>query len=280
MNIKVLRQYLVPQHALSRLSGKIAECRWKWWKNWVIKHFIKRYGVDMSIATQENIENYPDFNSFFTRLLKPEARPIVQESNAIACPADGNISQIGRINKDVLFQAKGFYFKLHTLLGGNDLLAQKFQDGYFSTIYLSPKDYHRVHMPLQGALMETIYIPGKLFSVNELTTHSIPSLFSRNERLVCLFETSAGPMIIILVGAMLVASINTVWQGQVNSKTLTTTTYEPHHITIERGAELGHFKLGSTVIVLFTKDAIEWNPSLNESSTVQMGQLLGYIKKK
>lgn len=279
MNIKVLRQYFVPQHALSRLGGKIAECRWKWWKNWVIKHFIKRYRVDMSIAQQENPEEYPNFNSFFTRLLKPEARPIVQERNAIACPADGSISQIGQIHAGSLIQAKRFYFQLRDLLGGSDSLTKTFEEGSFTTIYLAPKDYHRVHMPLTGSLIKTIYVPGKLFSVNTLTTQSIPSLFSRNERLICLFKTEAGPMIIILVGAMLVASINTVWQTAFNRKTITTYT-PPHPIELERGAELGHFKLGSTVIVLFTKNAIEWNPAFHENTIVKMGELLGEVNVK
>jgi phosphatidylserine decarboxylase len=278
MNIKVLRQYCVPQHALSRLAGKIAECRWKWLKNWIIRRFIKQYGVDMSLAQIENIEDYPHFNSFFTRRLKPTARSIVEGPSAIACPVDGSISQIGRIKQESLFQAKGFHFQLRPLLGGVNRWADLFENGYFSTIYLAPKDYHRVHMPLHGSLIEAIYIPGKLFSVNHLTTHSIPALFSRNERLVCVFETKAGPMIIILVGAMLVASINTVWQSTFNTKTITT--YHPQGpIELERGAELGHFKLGSTVIVLFTKGAIEWNSSLGEDSIVQMGQLLGSCMK-
>jgi phosphatidylserine decarboxylase len=278
MNIKILRQYLAPQHALSRLGGKIAECQWKWWRNWVIRKFIKCYGVDMSIAQKEHIEDYPNFNSFFTRLLKPEARPIVQESHAIACPVDGSISQIGRIQQDTLLQAKGFHFQLHNLLGGASHLAHAFEDGYFATLYLSPKDYHRVHMPLSGHLTETVYIPGKLFSVNPLTTHTVPALFARNERLVCFFETAAGPMAVILVGAMLVASINTVWSSTFNSRTVTN--FRPKQpILLERGAELGHFKLGSTVIVLFAKEAIEWNQSLQENSTVQMGQWFGSIQK-
>jgi phosphatidylserine decarboxylase len=279
MNIKVLRQYLVPQHALSRLGGKIAECRWKWWRNWVIKDFIRRYGVDMSIAQKENVEDYPNFNSFFTRLLKPEARPIAQGIDSVVCPADGCISQIGKIRNNLLLQAKGFDFELQSLLGGAPRLASLFENGSFATIYLSPKDYHRVHMPLGGQLVDTIYIPGKLFSVNQLTATSVPQLFSRNERLVCLFTTEAGPMAIILVGAMLVASINTVWQASFRSKTITT--IRPKHpIELERGAEMGHFKLGSTVIVLFGKDAINWDESLGENSPVQMGQQLASIQKK
>jgi phosphatidylserine decarboxylase len=279
MNIKVLYQYLLPQHFLSRLSGKIAECRWKWWKNWVIKTFIKHYHVDMSIAQQENIEDYPHFNSFFTRHLKPEARPISKEPDAIVSPVDGNISQIGQIQEDSLIQAKGFSFSLKGLLGGAPRIAQLFENGHFATIYLAPKDYHRVHMPLQGNLRQTIYVPGKLFSVNPLTTQYVPELFSRNERLVCLFDTEIGPMAVILIGAMLVASINTVWQETLNS-TIVTNTLPAHPIILEQGAELGHFKLGSTVIVLFPKEAMEWLPSFKENSVVQMGQLFGYKQKK
>jgi phosphatidylserine decarboxylase len=279
MNIKVLRQYLLPQHALSRLGGKIANCRWKWWKNWVIKHFIKRYGVDMTIAQLENSEDYPNFNSFFTRALKPETRPIVTEPNAIASPVDGTVSQIGRIQEDYLIQAKGFQFSLQGLLGGAPRIAQQFENGFFATIYLSPKDYHRVHMPIQGTLTHTIYIPGRLFSVNPLTTNTVSSLFSRNERLVCLFETEVGPMAVILVGAMLVASINTTWREAFVSTTVTSN-LPPYPVELKRGAELGHFKLGSTVIILFPKDAIEWDSTIKECSSVQMGQLLGLIQQK
>lgn len=233
----------------------------------------------MTIAQLENSEDYSDFNNFFTRALKPEARPIVKDPNAIASPVDGTVSQIGCIQEDSLIQAKGFHFSLQGLLGGAPRIAKQFENGYFSTIYLSPKDYHRVHMPIRGTLTHSIYIPGKLFSVNPLTTSTVPSLFSRNERLVCLFETEVGPMAVILVGAMLVASINTTWRTASVSTTVTTS-LPPYPVVLERGAELGHFKLGSTVIVLFPKDTIKWESMIKEGSSVQMGQLVGSIQQK
>ena len=283
--LKILRQYLVPQRLLSWFAGVLCECRWSWWKNWQINFLIKHYGADLKSAQLERVEDYPTFNSFFTRLLKPELRPIVQGAQAIACPVDGAISQIGSIQQDQLFQAKGFYFSLSALLGGgSDSWASAFVDGHFATFYLAPKDYHRVHMPMAGVLRETIYIPGKLFSVNTLTTESIPQLFSKNERLVCLFETTAGPMAVILVGAMLVSSIQTVWSKDqvITSKIIKNTIYnntQPESmIALERGAELGHFRMGSTVIVLFPKDKMRWSEELQPSDTVRMGQLLGIME--
>lgn len=273
--LKLFMQYLAPQQWLSRLSQRLCECRCPWWKNWQIRFLIKRYGADLRSAKLENIEDYPNFNSFFTRLLKPELRPIVSGAKQIACPVDGAISQMGCIQNDVLFQAKGFYFNLAALLGGSQNHAAQFFDGYYATLYLAPKDYHRVHMPFSGKLRETIYIPGKLFSVNTLTTSQIPQLFARNERLVCLFDTTLGSMAVIMVGAMLVSSIHTVWGGDTpRTKEITSVNYlEP--IILERGAELGHFKMGSTVIVLFAKNAMQWSSELSANSIVKMGQLLG-----
>ncbi len=274
-NFKILMQYLVPQRALSWLSGVLCNCRWRWWKNWQINFLIKQYGADLQAAKLENIDDYPTFNSFFTRALKPELRPITQGNHQIACPVDGTISQIGKIEHDLLLQAKGFYFNLTALLGGSETHANTFLAGNYATIYLAPKDYHRVHMPLTGTLRETIYIPGKLFSVNQLTSQHIPQLFSRNERLVCLFDTTAGPMAIILVGAMLVSGIQIAWSTEnVYAKTIKSTRY-PNPITIERGSELGHFKMGSTVIVLFSKGIAEWSSQLEPATAVKMGQLLG-----
>lgn len=275
--LKLLIQYLAPQHALSRLAGWIAKCRWRWFKNILINYFINRYQVDIHIAKLENIDDYPTFNSFFTRHLKSELRPLVQGSNQIASPVDGCISQIGDIQKEALFQAKGFYYSLNSLLGGTETHTQTFNNGQFSTLYLAPKDYHRVHMPLTGRLLETIYIPGKLFSVNQQTTLMVPNLFSRNERLVCIFETATGPMAIILVGAMLVGSIQTVWPlGELNTKEITKKQYSDT-IELEKGAELGFFQMGSTVILLFPKNTAEWSTHLKENSTVRMGELLGSL---
>ncbi len=275
-NLNILIQYLLPQHALSRLAGWLSNRRWLWFKNWQINFFIKRYNVDINAALLPTVEDYPTFNSFFTRKLKPNLRPLPAETNAIISPADGCISQLGNINHDQLFQAKGFHFTSHALLGSTEH-AEQFQDGSFITIYLSPKDYHRVHMPFTGKLRETIYIPGKLFSVNQQTVRTVPQLFSRNERLVCLFDTDFGPMAIILVGAMLVGSINTAWDSQSpQSKKIVRKTYsQSSAIILNRGDELGYFKMGSTVIALFPKKKIHWAPNLGENSLLQMGEFLG-----
>jgi phosphatidylserine decarboxylase len=269
-------QYLAPQHTLSRLAGWISNCRTPWLKNWIISRFIKKFNIDMKAAVLENIDDYPSFNSFFTRQLKPELRPIVQGANQIACPADGFVSQIGHIQHDSLLQAKGRYFELADLVGTQER-AKLFQDGEFATFYLSPKDYHRVHMPLGGKLRETIYIPGKLFSVSQETTRKAPNLFARNERLVCIFDTEIGPMAVILVGAMLVGSINTVWDSQIVSNRVEIKTYSGN-IELARGAEMGHFKMGSTAIVLFAKDKMSWSQELKEDTMVRMGQLVGTFK--
>ena len=275
--LSILAQYLAPQRALTRFAGWMADCRWPWLKNKLIFDFIERYQVDMKAAVIESPTDYPNFNSFFTRRLKPELRPIVQGSAEIASPADGSISQIGKIHQDTLVQAKGFDFDLVSLLGGSKKNADLFYDGNFATIYLSPRDYHRVHMPLSGTLRETIYIPGKLFSVNDKVASFIPKLFARNERLVCLFDTHAGPMAVIMVGAMIVGSINTVWPQEINPRKVTITQSFAEPVNLSKGAELGYFKLGSTAIVLFAKDKIEWTPSLQKDHSICMGQLLGTL---
>lgn len=268
-----LLQSLAPQHALSRLAGWFGNCRWVWLKNILINYFIRRYQVDINLATLNHIDDYPTFNHFFTRYLKPGLRPIVEGSHQIASPADGCISQIGKIHQNAIFQAKGFYYSLETLLGNNEALTHTFQNGEFATIYLAPKDYHRVHMPLTGRLRQTIYIPGKLFSVNQQTASMIPNLFTRNERLVCLFDTQLGPMAVILVGAMLVGSIKTIWPLKMPSGVYT----DAEGIEIQKGAELGHFKMGSTVIVLFPHNAMHWSSQWKENAVIQMGEELGLI---
>lgn len=273
LKFSVLRQYLVPQHTYTDLMGLLAECRIPWLKNLLIKIFINRFQVDMGLATIEDYRDYPTFNAFFIRHLKPHLRPIVDRPLQIACPADGCISQIGKIAGDTLFQAKGFYFNLKALLGGDETLAKTFFNGHFATIYLSPKDYHRVHMPYTGTLRETIYIPGKLFSVNRDTTEAVPALFSRNERLVCIFDTAFGPMAVILVGAMIVGNIVTRWEEKPKSKTIVKKTFSD--VVIQRGEELGYFNVGSTVILLFPENKIAWNSALSAENSVQMGQLLG-----
>jgi len=279
----IIAQYLVPQHLLSRLAGSIADCEWPWLKNAFINWFIKRYNVDMSEAKDPEPYNYKNFNAFFTRALNVEARPIVEGYNNIALPADGCISQIGPIKHDSIFQAKGQHYSLLKLLAGNRALAKQFENGNFATIYLSPKDYHRVHMPLDGQLLSMTYVPGDLFSVNETTAENVPNLFARNERAICLFQTQAGPMAVILVGAMIVAGIETVWAGQVApiKRQVITTKYQHQQqpIGIRKGDEMGRFKLGSTAIVLFGEDAVNWHAELQAGSPTRMGELLGQINR-
>lgn len=267
-------QHMVPQHALSRFVGRIANCTNPLVKNTFIKWFVKRYQVDMSLAAQEDPLAYANFNDFFTRALKPGIRPIAAEPTAIVCPADGAISQLGHIEKGRVYQAKGQDFCLEELLGGDRELAEQFADGAFATVYLSPKDYHRVHMPYGGKLVKMISVPGDLFSVNTATANGVPRLFSRNERVVAVFETDIGPMAVILVGAMIVAGIETVWHGELapmGSREIETSSYPYENIVLKKGDEMGRFKLGSTAIVLFAKDKIRWEPQYREGTTTRMG---------
>jgi len=272
-------QYIVPQHALSRFAGLIANCEWPWLKNTIIKAFIKHYDVNMIEAVDPIPESYGSFNQFFTRALKDDARPVAAGENKIVCPADGAVSQLGAIKNGRIFQAKGQDYSLLELLGGDQETASSFANGQFTTIYLSPKDYHRVHMPLTGKLISMTYVPGDLFSVNTSTAENVPRLFSRNERAVCIFDTNAGPMAIVLVGAMIVAGIETVWDGQIAplKRGIKVSHYnkEPRTIVIEKGGEMGRFKLGSTAIVLFGPKVMEWNENLSAGSPTQMGSLLG-----
>lgn len=275
----ILLQHLLPQHLLSRLVGQLAECRAPWIKNPFINWFRKRYRVDMSQAQEPNPEAYEHFNAFFTRALKPDARPLDNTPGAILSPADGVISQLGPIEHGRIFQAKGRSYGLTTLLGGNSERAEPFINGRFATVYLSPRDYHRVHMPVRGTLRETVYVPGDLYSVNQVTATGVDNLFARNERLVAIFDTEHGPMAMVLVGAMIVAGIETVWNGQVapTSKrpVILDRSYEQTPVTLEQGAEMGRFKLGSTVILLFGPDAVQWQDSLGAGSPVVMGRTLG-----
>ena len=276
----ILSQYLLPHHLLSRLIGYAADCRAAWFKNRLIGWFAKQYQVDMSEAQIEDLNAFEHFNAFFTRALKPGARPLEQSPGAVLCPADGAVSQLGKIEHGRVFQAKGHSFSLVELLGGDSERAKPFMGGAFATIYLSPKDYHRVHMPLAGTLTEMVYVPGRLFSVNQSTAENVPELFARNERVVCLFDTERGPMAVVLVGAMIVASIETVWAGLVTppKRSLKTFRYDEAArapIVLDKGAELGRFKLGSTAIVLFGADQVQWAQELAAGSPVQMGQLLG-----
>ncbi|MBL1266762.1 MAG: phosphatidylserine decarboxylase [Halomonas sp.] len=266
-----LLQYPLPHHAISRLTGQFAQCDNPWVKNTLIKAFIKRFSVDMTQALEPDPTAYATFNDFFTRALKDDARPL---GDGILSPADGTLSQFGRLQAGQLVQAKGHTYSAQTLLGGDTALAEEFLGGSFATVYLSPRDYHRVHMPTTGTLREMIYVPGRLFSVNQATANYVPGLFARNERLVCIFDTEHGPMAMVLVGAMIVAAIETVWSGQV-----TPLSGYPQRmqfgqpIVLEKGAEMGRFKLGSTVVMCFAKPPNFANNPLG--SMVRMGQTLG-----
>lgn len=274
----ILLQYLTPHHALSRAMGWLVRRRLL--TRWLIRVFVRRYQVDLTEAAQERIEDYASFNDFFTRRLKADARPVATGPGVVVCPADGNISQYGAILESQLLQAKGKLYSLGDLLGGDEALARRFHNGSFATVYLAPRDYHRVHMPLTGTLERTIYVPGRLFSVNPVTTEAVPELFARNERLVCLFDSEAGPLAVILVGAMIVASIEVVWDGQVCPRpgprrpVVTDFGDGSEPVRLETGAELGLFKLGSTVIVLFGAEAIALDKSLTAGDKVRMGQRL------
>jgi len=273
----MLWQHFLPHHLLSRLVGVLAHSRISWIKNTFITWFIKRYQVNMSLAAEPNPRNYPTFNDFFTRALKPNIRPIAPGENVIISPADGAISQLGNIHQGKIFQAKGFDFSLNQLLGGDETLAAPFSNGSFATIYLAPKDYHRVHMPLAGKLREMIYIPGELFSVNTQSAASIPNLFARNERVVALFDTPQGEMALVLVGAMIVASIETVWAGLIapsRIKKIQHWRYAADEISLEKGAETGRFQLGSTVVALFSS-VVAWEEQLKAGSLLSMGESLG-----
>ncbi len=275
-------QHIVPQHFLSRVVGVLADSKVCFLKNLLIRLFIKKYKVNMAEAELKSADEFSCFNDFFTRKLEANARPINSESKAIICPVDGAVSAIGDIDIEQIFQAKGKSFSLSALLGGDQKLADKFNGGKFATLYLSPRDYHRIHMPLTGTLEEMIYIPGKLFSVNQTTAENINELFARNERVVSIFNTDIGPMAVILVGAMIVASIETVWAGQVAPSKLDkhVERYHEHSpITIRRGEEMGRFKLGSTAIVLFPANVMNWETSLQTAHSILLGQKIGELLK-
>ncbi|MCF3126832.1 archaetidylserine decarboxylase [Acinetobacter soli] len=266
-------QSLVPQHQLSRVVGKLAESENLLVKTAVIQAFKSKYGIDLSIAQQADALKYKSFNEFFTRALKDGVRVIDNAQDSIVSPADGAISQIGSIDDGEVFQAKGQSFSVEKLIG-DPQLAQPFKHGQFATVYLSPRDYHRVHMPLTGRLTETLYIPGELFSVNQVTAENIPGLFARNERMVCLFDTELGRMAVVLVGAMIVAGIETVVTGKV--KPTGRLELNHHDVVLEKGDELGRFYLGSTAIVLFEKDKMAWESQFKANSVVVMGEKLGH----
>lgn len=275
-----LLQLVLPHHLVSRLVGYMARSEVPFVKNNFIKVFLNRFDINMSEAAQEDPYAYDNFNAFFTRALKDGARPIDSDPRSVVSPADGAISQLGPILGSDVLQAKGRHYSLYELLGGDSALAAEFTNGSFATVYLSPKDYHRVHMPFTGTLREMIYVPGRLFSVNQATTRQIADLFARNERAVCVFDTEHGPMVVILVGAMIVAGIETVFSGPVTplARSVQRTRYalnEKGPIVLTKGDELGRFYLGSTAILLFPEGKASFNSSLAADSPVRMGEKLG-----
>ena len=240
----------MPKLAITRLAGLVASAEWGAFTTWVIKRFVKRYNVNMSEAAHADPAHYKSFNEFFTRPLKDGARPM--SNSTWVCPVDGAISQCGAIERDQIFQAKGHHYSTRALVGGDAALAAQFQNGQFATLYLSPRDYHRIHMPIAGKLLRMIHVPGDLFSVNPTTARGVPGLFARNERVVCEFETEKGPMVLVLVGATIVGSMATVWHGQVNPPrpgTVREWRYDSQDVRLQKGEEMGRFLLGSTCLL-------------------------------
>lgn len=276
-------QKILPKHLLSRCLGFFAHCRCAFFKNAAIRFFIRYFKVDMSESLITDIKQFPSFNDFFIRQLKPDVRPVATDPAAIICPVDGVISELGKIHVGRLLQAKGVEYELVELLGGDAALAQHFVGGDFFTAYLAPKDYHRVHMPVAGRLRQMTYVPGQLFSVNPTSVLGIPRLFARNERVICEFDTTIGPMAVIFVGALLIGGVATAWHGQVmpaSSNEARVRTYSESAIFLHRGDEIGYFQWGSTVILLFGQNYLEWQGQLHAGNSVQMGQLIGIKHKK
>lgn len=272
--------YPLPQHWISRLVLRLTRLKVAA-KNPVIRWFVRHYKIDMSEASVSEISEYPNFNAFFTRELKVESRPVDSVNEAVISPVDGTVSQIGRTIDGTLIQAKGRNYSLIELLGGQISLAKKFSDGCFVTIYLSPRDYHRIHMPLQGKLDKMLYVPGRLFSVAPHTVRAIPNLFARNERVISCFDGAAGPFVMVLVGAINVAAIETVWHGGLvtppHKKFIAEYNYLDRNIELGKGQEMGRFNLGSTVILL-TTNQIEWLSNVSAGCKTQFGQRIGLIK--
>ena len=271
----VALQRVLPKHLLSRWIAVIAESRTVWLKNLLIRGAIKVFDINIDEAASSELDSYACFNDFFTRELKPGVRPLQGDDTTIVSPVDGVVSQLGTMYDNRLIQAKGIHYSLQKLLGC-EADQQLYSGGEFTTIYLSPKDYHRIHMPCDGKLLATRYIPGDLFSVNEKTTQGLPDLFARNERLVCHFQSERGDFSVIFVGAMLVAGIETVWGGfeSPNPGTVRDSDFSEKNLYYKKGEEIGRFKFGSTVIMLFGKDKITWQSHIESQSPVQMGQSL------
>ena len=275
--LAVLPQYLLPKQALTALAGRIAGAQAGRLTTQLIKWFVQRYQVNMSEAADSNVASYVSFNDFFTRALKDGARPLA--SAELICPVDGAISQFGTIRGQQIFQAKGHDYSSTALLGGDAAQAARFSDGHYATLYLSPKDYHRIHMPCSGRLQRMIYVPGELFSVNPTTARAVPGLFARNERVVCIFESTSGPFALVLVGATIVGSMATVWHGVVNAERggeMREWHYADQAVDLQQGAEMGRFLLGSTVVMLFPKGPLHFNPAWAPGRAIRMGEVMGH----
>jgi phosphatidylserine decarboxylase len=275
-------QYLLPQHVLSRGMHAMARVRARPVKNLAIRAFLSFYNVNLSEAESPDPRDYESFNAFFTRALRPGARPVDPEGAAVVSPVDGIVSQAGPIERDMLLQAKGIHYTVADLLGGDVGLGRAFEGGSFATLYLAPYHYHRIHMPLAGTLTRTIHVPGDLFSVNAVTAASVPGLFARNERIACLFDTSAGPMAVVLVGALFVGSMSLVWAGEVTSerpRSARELELPDPLLALDKGAELGRFNMGSTVIVMLPRDAAAWLPGLTPGSAVRMGERIANLAR-
>lgn len=276
--LKALPWYFIPHHAVSQLLFRLTRVRAPWFKNRFIDIFARHYGIDWREARKQRSADFAHFNAFFTRALQPDARPLEGDDDTVISPADGRISQIGDIHNESILQAKGRTFTVAELLGDDADSAAALTDGRFATIYLSPRDYHRVHMPLGGRLRKTIYIPGRLFSVAPYTTRTIPRLFARNERLVCLFDSDTGPFAVIMVGALNVAAIETVWAGLVTRPRpgkRVVEDFRERDVVLSRGAEMGRFNMGSTVILLMHKRQVAWSSDLAPGTRVKMGRRIG-----
>lgn len=291
--LKAWPQYLLPHYLLSNVMYTLTRARNRAWKNTFIRWFIRQYQVDMSQANNEDINHYANFNEFFTRPLKPDARPIDPDLNTVVCPVDGRISQLGKIDKGRIFQAKGHSYSLSELLGGAAEQANQFVNGMFVTIYLSPRDYHRIHMPMAGHLLAMSHIPGRLFSVNAATTRAVPRLFARNERVISYFYTTIGCMAMVLVGALFVGSMETVWHGVVTPphggraikhwqyQSMDPSLDKEKEATVQlgKGDEMGRFNMGSTVILLFEENTVQWQSQLQTAPSVRLGQTIASITK-
>ncbi|BCL76482.1 phosphatidylserine decarboxylase proenzyme [Jeongeupia sp. HS-3] len=273
--LKILLQYALPKLALTVFAGWVATPARGKVTTWIIRRFVARYGVNMHEAADSDIASYASFNDFFTRALKPGARPLA--ASALVCPVDGAISQCGAIEQEQIFQAKGHSYSTTALVGGDAALAHRFDNGSFATIYLSPKDYHRIHMPCDGRLLQMIYVPGELFSVNPATARNVPGLFARNERVVCVFEGEQGPFVLVLVGATIVGSMATAWHGMVNpprEQAVRRWDYRDQQIMLKKGEEMGRFLLGSTVVLLFPQPGVQFSSAWRPAKSVRLGEAM------